>query len=130
MTELSDATERVRKYVETIDAHTGNPSYGDIIHALNDVELRRSDLRLIVRGGGVAVTREFVDQHGMGYVIEHTDHGYRHVWREPGEPDEESIWFATEPGAVKAAWADWAATGYSLDRDQWARDLAASAKEA
>ena len=48
MTEREEAAWRVRQYVDTIDAYTGRPGYGDVIHALNDVELLRSDLRLLV----------------------------------------------------------------------------------
>lgn len=48
MAERLDPVERVREYVQTIDAFTGSPGYGDVIHGLNYAELRRSDLRVIL----------------------------------------------------------------------------------
>lgn len=73
---------------------------------------------------GVEVVREFLDADGQGYVIEHSEHGYRYVWREIGEPDDEGVWFATEPGAIEAAWEDWDTNGQGYHWAPWSKKLA------
>lgn len=77
---------------------------------------------------GVAITSEFLDKYGCGYVIEKTDHGFRYVWRETGEPDDESVWFGTESGAINAAWSDWGQNGARLYMYEWCARLEAAAK--
>ena len=76
---------------------------------------------------GLRAVDAFIGSDGQGYAIEHSEHGYRYVWKEAGEPDDESIWFPTQEAATRAACDDWRVNGRGDDWDAWSEALAVAA---
>lgn len=46
-----------------------------------------------------------------GYLIEHSVEGWRRVWVEPGEDDDEGPWCSSEAEALREAADDWESSG-------------------
>lgn len=69
--------------------------------------------------------KSYVEPDGaQGYVIERGPTGYRYVWKEVGETDDEGEWVDSISAATTAAWNDWYTNGQGYHWSDWSKKLA------